>query len=61
MLKQMPERQAKPGHDLTTRQFILSCQDAHVCGRVIHVDLPFLGGDHPDYLYPIVEILTYLA
>src|SRR5216683_5172553 len=32
VLEQMPERHAKSGHDLATRQFILSCQDTHVRG-----------------------------
>src|SRR5207253_2254863 len=61
VLEQMPERHAKSGHDLATRQFILSRQDAHVRGRVIHVDLTFLGGDYPHRLDSIVEILTHLG
>src|SRR5215813_4196143 len=61
VLKKMPKRYAKSGHNLATCQLILSRQDMHVRGRVIHVDLPFLGGDHPDYLDPIVEILTHLG
>jgi hypothetical protein len=52
----MHERHAKSGHDLATRQCILSCQDTHVRGRAIHVDLLFFGGDYPDYLYPIVVL-----
>src|SRR6266852_1951575 len=55
VLEQMPKRHAKPGHDLATRQFILSCQNAHARGRFVHVDLLFLWSDDPDHLYSIVE------
>src|SRR5262249_41593602 len=60
-LEQLPEWHAKSGHDLATGQFLLSGQDTHLRGRVIHVDLLFLWGDHPDHLYPIVEILPHLG
>src|SRR5215471_10388129 len=60
-LKQLPEWHMKPGHDLTTGQFLLACQNTYLCGRVVHVDLLFLWGDHPDRLHPVVKILPHLG